>query len=279
MTARSNKPAATITAGILLATCVAFAPRAEAGSIGFRTDAEVKSGPGLDAKVTMTHTGDEAANDVSVLAEINDRALEGEKVASIAPGQNHVWNFHLYDEIPRGVYAITLRARYADANGYAFETVSLANAPVGVQPAPKLFGSLDAPHLTVGGQATARVTVKKPPQRSGDFDVRLVTPAGVDASPDRVALHFDEAGKAVAEFHLRNRRMLVGTTLNVFAFVSGDDAGFPQIDTIRGSIRVAAAAARVTVPMFYQSAVALLLLLVLLEGYAWASGRSLSATQ
>jgi hypothetical protein len=257
----------------MAASFVAFASaRAEAGSIGFRTDAEVTAGPGVDAKITLTHTGDEAAADVSVSAELLGRTTDGEKIASIAPGQSQVWNFHLTDHIAPGVYAIALRARYSDANGYPFEVVSIANAPVGVKAAARVFGNIEVPRLPVGGEVTAHLTAKRPPGRSGTMDAEIVAPGGIDVQPERVTLSFDESGKARADFRIRNQRLLAGTSVNVFAFVTGIDAGFPQTDTIRGTVSISAASVQLSAPMFYEAAAAVMALLLVLEATAWARG-------
>jgi len=245
---------------------------AVAGSIGFRTDAEVKAGPGVDVEITLTHTGDEAADDVNVTAELLDRKVEGTGVASLRPGQKHVWHLHLFDEIPSGVYAIVVRTRYADANGYPFETVSTANATVGVQPGARISGSVNVPSLTVDGQASAKLTLKLPPERAGAVEVEIVAPSGLEISPVRVPVAFDGAGKATANFEIRNRKLLAGTTVNVFAIVAGTNAGTPQVDTVRGSVRITEAPPRFKSPMYYQFALALLVLLALLEAIARRSG-------
>lgn len=263
-----------IAAAVLLAGVTAgTGDDANAGSIGFRTDAEVTAGPGVDVKVTLTNTGDEAASDVTVRAELLGAAVDGEKVATMNPGKDHVWNIHLFDEVARGVYAIALRTRYADANGYPFEVVSLATASVGVKAAPRLFGNLDVPPLATDGAVVARLNVKKPPGRSGSFEVRLIAPGGIAVSPEKATLVFDESDKAVAEFSVRNSKLLAGTTVNVFGFVSGSDPGFPQIDSIRGSVRIVAAVTRIKASMFYQAAAAVAGLLLLCEGIAWAAAR------
>lgn len=260
-------------AACLAVLTLATASSAPAGTIGFRTDAEVKAGPGVDAKVTLTHTGDETAEYVGVRAEMLDRTMDGTAVPALGPGQSHAWNFHLFDEVARGVYAIVLRSTYTDANGYPFEVVGTAVATVGVQPAPRIFGSVEVPHLTKDGEATARLTAKRPPGRSGDVDVRLVAPSGLEVSPPGATLSFDAAGRATAEFRVRNVKLLPGTTVNVFGLATGGDPGFPQTDTIRGTVRIAAAKPRITSPLFYEAAGAMLLLLALLEGTRWAASR------
>jgi hypothetical protein len=260
--------------GIAAAAIVlAIASGANAGSIGFRTDAEVKSAPGIDAKVTMTHTGDEQADEVSVTAELEGKSVEGEKLPLMKPGESHVWNFHLFDELARGVYAIVLRARYADTNGYAFEVVSIANATNGVKGGQRIFGSLEVPAIPNGGDGVATLVAKKPPERSGDYEAEIVVPAGLEAARKRVKLEFNAEGRATASFKIRNAKLLPGTSVNIYAFVHGRHDGFPQTDAIRGTVRVAATPARVGPPKYYQTAAALFALLVVLEGIAWATGR------
>jgi hypothetical protein len=257
-----------------VAAWLAFPPlTAAAGTIGFRTDAEVTAGPGVDAKITITHTGDEAASGVGVRAELLGRSVDGEEVPSIPPGGTHVWNLHLSDEVPRGAYAILLRTRYMDDNGYPFEVLGSAMAAVGVKAAPRVFGSIDVPRVPVDGTVTATVTAKKPAARSGTYEATLAVPEGLEASPSKVLLEFDSSGKAKAQFQLRNRRLLAGTSVNVFAIVRGVDGGFPQDDTIRGTVTVGAAVVRITADMFYKAAAALAGLLVVLEASAWAAAR------
>jgi hypothetical protein len=261
---------ASLGAAVLLALAAADA---RAGTIGFRTDAEVKSGPGVDAKVSMTHTGDEQADEVSVTAELLGKTVKGEVVPFMKPGEKRDWNFHLFDELARGVYAIVLRANYSDTNGYPFEVVSLANATNGVKPGPRIFGSLEVPTISVGGDGVASLVAKRPPDRTGDYEAELVLPAGLETKTRRVKLEFNPEGRATASFKLKNQKLLVGTTVNVYAFVHGTHDGHPQTDTIRGTVRVAAAPQRMGPPKFYEAAAAVFVLLLVLEGIAWATGR------
>lgn len=240
-----------------------------AGSIGFRTDAEVTAGPGIDVKVTLTHTGDEKADDVTVVAELLDRRIEGTRVAAMDPGRSETWDLHLFDELPKGVYVIVLRTRYTDTNGYPFETVSTATATVGVQPAPRIFGNLDLPRIPVDGETSGKLVAKRPPGRSGDYQVRLLAPAGLDVDPKEARLAFDATGRASADFRVRNRKLLQGTTVNVFALVDGNANGHPQTDAIRAAVRITAATPKVSSPLFYTAAAATFLLLVVLEAAAW----------
>jgi hypothetical protein len=240
-----------------------------AGSIGFRIDTEVKSGPGVDAKVTLTHTGDEAASDVNVRVEMLDRSADGTALAKVLPGKSQTWDLHLFDQIENGAYVIVVRASYADANGYPFEVVSTAPATVGGKAEPRVTGSLHPPKLTVDGSGTARLTLKKPLAREGAFEVRLIGPGGLEIQPERVAVDFDAKGEASAAFKMRNRKLLPGTSVNVYALVTGTGPNARQTDIVRGTVRIGAAVPRWTYEFFYQAAGAVALLLLLLELVAW----------
>lgn len=238
---------------------------AVAGTIGFKTDAKVTAGPGVRAEVTLTHTGDEAAGDIRVDAELLGKKVEGEVVPTILPGQNHVWNFDLAQQVPKGSYSIVLRARYEDSNGYEFEIVSTAAAPVGVTPLPKLSGSVEVANLPVGGSTDAVLNVRKSGERRGPFEVQLIAPSGLDVTPERLTLDFGTSDKATAQFRIRNKNLLAGTSVNLFAFVTAEDGGFPQTDAIRGVARVTQPVLKVTAAMFYKTAGAIALVGLLLE--------------
>lgn len=240
-----------------------------AGSIGFRIDTEVKSGPGIDAKVTLTHTGDEAASDVNVTVEMLDRSASGTALAKVLPGQSQTWDLHLFDRIENGAYVLVVRAAYADANGYPFEVVSTAPATVGGKAEPRVTGSLQPPKLTVDGSGTARLTLRKPLTRQGSFEARLVGPGGLEIQPERIPIDFDAKGDASAAFKMRNRKLLPGTSVNVYALVTGTGPDARQTDIIRGTVRIGAAVPRLTYEFFYQAAGAVALLLLLLELVAW----------
>ncbi len=271
----TGAPCTRALASLAIAVLAVLAPAAVslAGSIGFRTDAEVKAGPAVDARITMTHTGDEPAEEVSLTAELEGKTIKGDEFPVIRPGEARDWNFHLFDDLARGVYSIVLRSRYADTNGYPFEVVSIANVTNGVKPGPRIFGSLEVPTMSTGGDGVASLVAKKPPERSGEYEVELVVPAGLEVKPSRLKLDFNAEGRATASFRLKNQKLLVGTTVNIYAFVRGVHEGFPQTDTIRGTVRIAAAPARMGPPRFYEAAAAVFALLVVLEGIAWATGR------
>lgn len=241
-------------------------PASHAGSIGFRIDVEVRSNPGVAATVTLTHTGDEAASNVRVTAELLDRSVTGELVRRLAPGDDHAWNLDLADDsIPEGAHAVVVRASYTDTNGYPFEVVSASPASLRVQPRQRLTGSVRVPKIPGQDEVSGVLTLRRPPARSGQFSARLVGPSGLRIRPETVPVQFDEGGTATAEFRVSNVKLLAGTTVNVYALVSEAGTDFPQTDSVRGTVRVVKAEPILTKELFYGGAVALTLLLGILE--------------
>jgi len=252
-------------AGVVCLLLLIDAGAAFAGTIGFRIDADVSTGRGIAARVTLTHTGDEAASDVQVRVEMPGRKVDSTSTPRVLPGQSVSWDFDLFDEYEPGAHALVIRVRYADANGYPFEVVSTAPATVGNRTAPRVTGSMQIPRLAGQASAKASLRVKKPTSRSGRFEAHLVTPAGMEASPSRLPLTFDDAGTAVAGFTIHNRKMLPGTAVQIYALVQEAGGQAPQTDSIRGMVRIGAALPRLTYETFYQAAAAVLVLLLLLE--------------
>jgi len=240
---------------------------AEAGSIGFRVDTDIDTTVGLSVKVTLTQTGNEAASDVAATVEFLDRATTGSPVARFDPGQNHVWEMRLRDEpLPPGAYAVVVRVRYSDANGYPFEITSVAPAVTGGNSGPRVTGAFVLPKVPANGDADGTLELKKPENgRSGPFEGVLVAPRGLRMTPARFPIEFDHDGKATIKVSLENDKLLAGTSVNLFALISNDQFGVHQTDTVRGTLRVIPAESLLSAATFYRAAAAVAGLLVVLE--------------
>lgn len=239
---------------------------AHAGSIGFRVDTDVDTRAGLSVKITLTQTGDEAASDVVPTVEFLDQHMSGDPIARFQPNQSHVWEIRLRDQpLTPGAYAVVVRVRYADANGYPFEITSVAPATPGGKAGPRVTGAFVVSGVPVGGNAEGKLNLKRPQGRSGVFEGTLISPRGLRLTPARFPIVFDENGNATIEVSLHNDKLLAGTSVNLFALVSGDQAGVHQTDTVRGTIRVVAALSALSAMTFYRAAAAAAGLLVVLE--------------
>jgi len=237
-----------------------------AGSIGFRVDTDVDTRDGLSVKVTLTQTGDEAANDVTPTIEFLGKQTTGEPIAKFQPSQDHVWEIRLRDQpLTPGSYAVVVRVRYSDANGYPFEITSLAPATPGGKAGARVSGAFVIPKVPVDGDADGTLSLKKPKGRSGPFEGVLISPHGLHLTPEHFPVDFDQEGNASIDLSLNNDKLLAGTSVNVFALVSSDQDGFHQTDTVRGTIHIVAAESLLSGTTFYRAAAAAAALLVVLE--------------
>ncbi|MBI5505684.1 MAG: hypothetical protein HY899_12865 [Deltaproteobacteria bacterium] len=240
--------------------------RAYAGSIGFRIDTDVDTGAGLSVRVALTQTGDEAAIDVAPAVEFLDERRSGEPLARFQPNQSHVWDIRLRDQpLAPGSYAVVVRVRYSDTNGYPFEITSVAPATPGGKAGPRITGAFVVPGVPVGGDIEGKLNLKRPEGRSGTFEGVLISPRGLSLTPARFPIAFDHAGNATVDLSLQNDKLLAGTSVNLFALVSGDQGGYHQTDTLRGTIRIVPAKSPLSATTFYRAAGAAAGLLLVLE--------------
>jgi hypothetical protein len=238
-----------------------------AGTIGFRIDAEVRAGERIEVKVTATHTGDEAATEVQPEISLFDRVEIGEKLPTLAAGANRVWQMTLPGPpMPKGAYTVVIRLKYADLNGYPFEALSTVQALVSAKAGSKVSGAFRLPKLPPKGSSKATLALRRPQARSSStFEGSVVAPSGVEIAPATFPITFDAAGNASVELSVSNKKLLPGTSVNLFALVTGDDNGLKQTDTIRGTLSIGAAEKKVSKVTFYGAAGAVAALWALLE--------------
>ncbi|HYC01315.1 MAG TPA: hypothetical protein VEC57_19440 [Candidatus Limnocylindrales bacterium] len=255
--------------GLVCAVAVTVATPAPvaAGTIGFRIDAEVTAGEEVRVKVTATHTGDENATEVYPEVSLLDRKAEGEKLPTLAAGAKHVWELNIPGPpLPKGAYVVAIRLRYADLNGYPFEALSTVQALVSAKAGSKVSGAFRIPKMSPDDKVVGTLALRRPPARkSSTFEGSILAPSGLEVSPERFPVMFDEAGNASVQLTINNKKLLPGTSVNIFALITGNDDGLRQTDTIRGTVSVGAAVARVSKVTFYGAAAALAGLWVLLE--------------
>ena len=263
--------------GLALLLAMTAGPKtALAGSIGFQTESRVSSGDGLQAEVDLTNTGDEAASDVLLVAEALGQVREGEVQPTIGPGKKQTWSFRLADAAPPGLHVIVLRCSYQDDNGHPFEVVSLAEAPVGPIPGPRITGNLVIGRVPARGKTKARLSLKLPAGRTGPTEVEMVMPNALRIDQPRQPVTFDRNGRASIELDVSNADLLPGTSVNVFALVHGTVGGVAQTDVIRGLATVGPATPLLVPADYYRAALALLGVQLLLE--AWAAWRARRST-
>ncbi len=258
----------TTTSSVILFLMAAGA--AHAGTIGFKISTSVTTGNGVRVALDLTNTGDEAANAVVPMAMLGDRTVRASEIRQIAPQTSEKIEIAVQDaDLGDGSYVLVTRVQYEDANGYPFEVLS--STPFDVRAARKipLIGKLTAPALS-GAAVEGRLTLRAAGNRGRRYEVKLISPRGVEMTPELREVEASAEGAIELPISIRNVSLLPGNPAAVFALVRSLDEASPQTDVIRGTVRALAVAERIDRRDFLAVIGVLGVLLVALEIYSRA---------
>lgn len=239
---------------------------AEAGSIGFRVDTTVHARDILRLEISLTHTGNEAASDVSPQVEINGQTVDGDVLPVFAPQATQSWTLEFDPSpVPSGIDAAVVRIRYSDLNGYPFEVISIAPVNTGAKATPAVRGNFRVAPIPENGSKRASLTLNAPKGRSGSYNVRVIAPGGLTVGADPTDLELVAGKPTSLSIPLTNKNLLVGTAVNVYAVIRASGGGPAQTDTIQGLVRITAPREILTTALILQVAGILTALLLILE--------------
>ncbi len=257
------------------ALCLALAPRATAGTIGFTIDTSVTTGDGVQVHVTVRHTGDEAAVDVVPTIELLDTSVAGTRVERLAPGATQAWDIDVQREnLPPGIYTLLVRIGYGDANAYPFEVIAVTPFDVEATPNARVGGVFKIPPFPGKDTVEAELTLTFPATRGDEFHVEVAVPSGVSGEGLEFPLVVGRERVATLPFRLSNLTLLAGTTIPLFALITSQDEEVPQTDLVRGTLSVVTPEEHLTTGLLIQVIAALAALLVLAQIYFWLKERS-----
>ncbi len=258
-----RRPAITVVSALLV---LAGAGTASAGTIGFKIDTTVTTGPGVRVALRITHAGDESARDVTPKVMLLGREVGGEKIEILAPGRSHEWEILLQeDNLNAGAYVLLTRVSYADANAYPFEVVTTSPFQVSATPRAPVRGRLRIPPISGNDTVDAHLSLTIPQGRGDSFDVEFVFPSGLRASERNMSVEVSDKQTVEIPLKLTNEALLQGTSVDAFALVTGRGEAFPQTDLVRGMVRIGKKADPLTTDLLIRTAVVLAALLVVLE--------------
>jgi tetratricopeptide (TPR) repeat protein len=237
MSARHRRPVARL--AFALSMLAFSATSASAGTIGFTITSTVNTGPGVQLVVKLTQNGDEPAYDVAPIAEFAGHTASGQTLKKLDPGRSHSWQIPVQSEdVPPGSHVMIVRVRYADANAYPFEVIATAPFAVGTEPKPPVTGSLAVPLLQPDSAADGTLTLNVPAARGKRFHVSIALPRGLQGKRTERDVTVGKDARLRVPLNIRNRGLLAGTSVNVYALVTSADESTPQTDAIRGVVRI-----------------------------------------
>ncbi len=269
-----------VLAALLLFSLIRPAPAA-AERIGFEIKASVRaSAERVELGLEVRNTGDETAFSVTPRATLGGRTVSGPGLTSLAAGASHSWDLLLHEgPTAKGAYIAVVKLAYSDANAYPFEALAAAPFEAGTARRPPLRGTLSLPALATGRQRTGQLSVNAPEGRGRRYSVRLFMPRGIRARLAETEISFGEGKRRVLPVEVSNKGLLAGSSVGVIALLTSLDESTPQTDLIRGVIRVKTAARILTPALLLRIAVALAVLLLVMELLAWSTQRPDPAAQ
>lgn len=222
----------------LMATCIAALP-ALAGTISMNItqSAELRDG-NLVVKVTMSNTGDEAAQSVTPVLKFRDGEIRGKGQATLDPKQAFEEELVVpAKDLTPGRWPYRLAVDYTDANQYPFQALQAQIVTLGNPPPAKVA----VPSVTaepIAGTGDLTVTLKNLTDAEQKATVTVLVPDGLEAESKSLSATLPAWGEEQVEVGITNRSTLAGSRYPVFVAVEYDDAGAHQTVVARGMVEI-----------------------------------------
>jgi len=221
--------------GLLAVACPAWAGRI---TLNIRTTVETTDG--LRIEQTITNRGDDTAHNIVPRWIVREDRGEGDPWPALKPGQTHTWRASLRSHPPApAAYTLLTKIAYQDANQYPFEVIAVTPFDAGVRRRPRAAGHFSMPVFDSQQPKPATLEVRLPRGRSArNVEIEVFLPNGLTPNSVKRTVRLSDAREAKLSFDVRNRSLLPGTTLRVFALLTSLDEQPQQTDSISGRVIV-----------------------------------------
>jgi hypothetical protein len=188
----------------------------------------------------------------------------GDALAALEHHARHEWKFDLPMPPGSGTFPITIRVRYADANGYPLSAllVHLVRTP---GPAGPVRPTLSAGAM--GRFANARLLLENPGPQPIAGRVAVVLPSEFRTEPESMPAQVPAQGRVEVPFVVQNGSALTDSIYPIYAIFEYDLGGNHQTVVSDTSIRVVAIEPSQRRPLLIGAAA--LAAVILLFGFAW----------
>ncbi|MFQ5479375.1 MAG: hypothetical protein ACE5E4_12245, partial [Candidatus Binatia bacterium] len=231
---------------VLFATALALPANAAAGTIGFKIDSTVSTGPGVTLELRVTNTGNEAALSLKPVIVYGEQEIRAAEISRLASGATHTWRVRLDEsDPPTGSHIVVTRLGYTDGNAYPFQVLAVAPFNVGQARGSRVSGNFSIPMLEGEGWTRCQLSLHWPNSRTGPHSVRILIPEGIEGRGLRHEV--DPAGRRLTRhsFELRVTTLLPGSNVGIFAIVRGSQGAALLSDQVSGIVRVKPVPAKV----------------------------------
>jgi hypothetical protein len=189
----------------------------------------------LDAKVI--NRGDEAAYDVSLVAEVIGTAIQGPNKNTLGPNESFAFRLAQELALPRkGEYRLVATVKYTDTNHYPFLALAIAPFIFGENRPNKIEASLNS--LQITDEGTLELKLKNPEQKAKAISARLVLPGELSVSAASKDMQLAPGSDSGVAFHIKNVSAPPGSSYPVYALLDWDDDGFHFSHAASGNLAV-----------------------------------------
>jgi hypothetical protein len=209
-------------------------------SIAVTPTAQLQEGV-LTVRVTVSNSGDEAAESVTPVLRFRDQETRGQGRPSLGPGQSLAETLSLpAAALGPGRWPYGVAVDYTDANQYPFQALQVGTVVVGNLPPAKLaVPEIKAPGLARSVNVHIRLKNLAGQERKAALAVMVPEGIEVTGAPPTVTLAAWE--EKVVSVPLVNRTAREGSRLPIFVTAQFDDGAIHQAVVAQGMVAILAA--------------------------------------
>ncbi len=228
---------------LILGVCVVgFVPNnSSAGTISINsTLAPVENEGRQGFEISVGNSGDEAAKNIQVHAELDGETQSGPVWDTLKNGDNRTHRIY-FDKLPQtpGTYPVFITIDFADLNLYPFTALDLATLDVGEGAArSRLFGKAEP--VEIGKKGRVRFTLKNLDKQAKTVSVRVFGPRELNVAGGDITLQLAEEAEASESIPVSNFSAQPGASYPLFLVFTYEQDGRKFAYSLRTRVSIGA---------------------------------------
>ncbi len=192
--------------------------------------------------VSITNTGDEAANGVQ-LSLLMPQGFKSSTtyIGRMDPNQPQTSGFivEIDPATAPGIYPIALLTEYKDANGYQFSSVTPNNLVIKEPHSSQIDATLSQEEIGNKGEIKKiTLSLRNTDQKDHDVTIRIFAPKELKIDPEEKTLTVHARDNPSTDFEISSFGALPGSSYVIFASMDYEDAGMHYSSTASSVIKV-----------------------------------------
>jgi len=192
-----------------------------AGTISIQTTTNTKMVEGKPVlEVTVRNSGDEAAANVRVIAELLDQKVSSTTWPQIAAGGHETTSIS-FEKLPekQGRYPVVILTEFADLNMYPFSAVTIASLEAGAQSTTQIMAKIE-------GKKSGKyldLTLKNLDSFRKQISLKIVAAKELNVEPAQLKIELSPYEIKTFRINVSNFSALPGATYPIYAVIEYED--------------------------------------------------------